>query len=513
MHSIKKWLFVLIAGLMIGAPAYAGNLSLPVENLPDSSVEFVSSQGLYLRVSMPTGWHTYSNAEGQDGMAPRITWESIDGFIPGDIQFPNAHIVETIPKDVYGYEGTTDFLVPITVSADQSNGSILSAKAKVNWLVCKDVCIPFESEASFILPVVPGQPAQESDYSSPGHEGRSFGLVLLLAFFGGLILNLMPCVLPVISLKLLYFSDQSNQHTLKTQGLAYTSGVLVSFWIISGLLVALRATGESLGWGFQLQSPVFVGILVVLFGLLSLNLLGLFELGARFTQLASLLPRKSGTMNAFFHGCLAVVVATPCSAPFMGTAIGVALLHSASGAFAIFTVLGIGFALPFLLVALIPSLQAYIPKPGQWMIRFRQVLGAMLLGTVIWLVWVFVQLISPTNQPVASDWQPFSPALVTTLEQSKHPYFLDFTAAWCVTCQVNKVTTLDTDAVQSLFRTKKITLIQADWTHNDPEITKALAAYGRQSVPLYIYFDGNDHHILPAILTVNGVLVKVNAND
>jgi len=398
-------------------------------------------------------------------------------------------------------------------------------------------------------------------------------LVFVFAFLGGLILNLMPCVLPVLALKVLSLTRHGagDRRSGLAQGLWFTAGVLVSFWLLAGLLLLLRAVGEHLGWGFQLQSPGFVILSAALFVVIALNLFGLFEVGGSLTGIggaaALAAGRKGAALASFGGGALAVVVATPCTAPFMGSALGVALVQPPFVALLIFTALGLGMAFPYLVLAANPAWLRFVPKPGGWMESFKQALGFPLLATALWLAWVygnqagldaavlllFVLLAialagwiygrwtSPARTPAiravatvlafliagaslsfiltrkvqppsaaeaAGAWEKFSPEKVEALRAAGKPVFVDFTAAWCLSCQVNQRTALDVPEVDAAFRRLGVTRMKADWTSSDPVVTAALAAFNRQSVPLYVlYAPGQPPRLLPEILTP-GVVLK-----
>ena len=412
--------------------------------------------------------------------------------------------------------------------------------------------------------------------ASTGTGALSIWQALLFAFLGGMILNLMPCVLPVLSLKILGFVKQADESKKKalSHGLVFTAGVLVSFWVLVGVLLALRAGGEELGWGFQLQSPEFLIILSGFMFLFGLNMLGVFEIGTSLTAVGGKTASKSGWGGSFLNGITATVVATPCTAPFMGSALGYSLTQPIWIVWLIFTFLALGMAAPYVVLSASPALLRFLPKPGRWMETLKQFMGFLLLATVIWLSWVLsvqagalavvlllavllllgvgalilgrwcvfsassgkrylayvlaavfiiggvtmgilgvgtTSLADPSSTTTSSlsgedaiAWQPYSQQRWEQLKNSDSVVFIDFTAAWCLSCQVNERVAFSSAEVQRKFADLKIVPLKADWTARNEEITEALAGYGRNSVPLYVLYGPDkteDPIILPEIIT------------
>ncbi|MFN3238121.1 MAG: protein-disulfide reductase DsbD family protein [Pseudomonadales bacterium] len=416
-----------------------------------------------------------------------------------------------------------------------------------------------------IRPTNAGAPPQAT-----GEAGLSLATALFFAFLGGLILNLMPCVFPVLSIKILSLMSETTH--LRSHGWMYVLGVVLSFVAIAGLLIALRAGGAEIGWGFQLQSPWVVGLLVYLFLLVGLNLSGYFEIGTSLMSLGAGPQQQSGYSGSFFTGVLATLVAAPCTAPFMASAIGFALTQSNLAALLIFTALGFGMAVPYLALCYSPGLIKRLPKPGPWMARFKELLAFPLYASAIWLLWVlsiqtgatgvlvigagavllvfaiwllkhlppngglrhFVQVFafillasvvySPGQLSVAQNTAPQSTDGSTETSAQRNyeaysaarlaeyrqlgPVFVNFTAAWCVTCKVNEAVALSTDATTAMLAEKQVRYLKGDWTNEDPEITRKLAEHGRSGVPLYLLYhpDQSEPVILPQILTENLVL-------
>ena len=399
--------------------------------------------------------------------------------------------------------------------------------------------------------------------ATPPKSGESLIGILALAFLGGAILNLMPCVFPVLFIKGLALVQSSGEERrrLRAHGAVYTAGIVVSFWIIVGLLLVLRAGGAHLGWGFQFQSPYFVAIMALLFFFLGLSLAGQFELGLTATSIGGGAASRGGYSGSFFTGVLATVVATPCTAPFMGAAIGFALAQSAFVTFAVFTAIALGLAAPYVLLTLQPAWARILPRPGAWMELLKQAVSLPIFLAVIWMAWVFFQITGSTGvaalmvgllltavagwvlgrwpaqrtgtvaavillalaiafpvwaarqprpqtgaatQNASGMWQPFSPEKLAQYRAQGKPVFVDFSAAWCLSCQVNERTVLDSASMQQAFRDHKVVTMRADWTNHDDAITNALAQLGRSGVPTYALYPGDSNSaatLLPEVLT------------
>jgi thiol:disulfide interchange protein DsbD len=335
-------------------------------------------------------------------------------------------------------------------------------------------------------------------------------MALLFALIGGVILNLMPCVFPVLSLKALSLVKIAEKHPdmARIHGLSYTAGVVLSFVAIAALLIGLKAAGAQIGWGFQLQNPAIVTGLMLLLLVIALNLLGVFEIKNPFGNLGTKLASGQGYSATFFTGVLATLVATPCTAPFMAGAIAYALLQSELVALIVFAALGLGLALPYLLLSFLPALQRMLPKPGAWMVTFRKILSIPMFLAALWLGWVLLQQIGPHKNPPAFG-APYSQSALDAALQTDQPVFVEMTAAWCITCKVNHATSINIDSTRALFEKHNVAYLIGDWTNQDPEITKFLQDYGRSGVPIYVYYgpkqtgaaDRPKPIVLPQILT------------
>ena len=462
------------------------------------------------------------------------------------LSIPVSEFAEELPDTVAG----------VLVSDDGWRGS--GSEKALHFAV------PVSQGLAKVAPVVAG-------------EVGSLAWALVLAFTGGMILNLMPCVLPVLSIKILGFVEQAGEERSKIlkHGLIFTLGVVVSFLALAAVLLVLRAGGEQLGWGFQLQSPGFLVLISVFLFLFGLSLFGVFEIGTSLMGVGQSSTDSGGAFGTFMSGVTATVVATPCTAPFMGSALGYTLTQPAAIALLVFGVLGLGMAFPYLLLSAVPQLLRFVPRPGPWMETLKQFMGFLLMATVIWLAWVlglqtssdgviylllallvagiaawvlgkwgniarakyvrrislavallliagaiwvpigYISKLAPATAQAATrngdgiQWEAFSPPLVDELRDAGKPVFIDFTAAWCLSCQVNKKVAFSSNEVQQEFEKLGVQALVADWTSRDETITRALAEFGRNSVPLYVLYGGDKGQepiILPEILTPDIVL-------
>jgi len=623
-----------------------------------------------LRFRPEPGWHIYWKNPGDSGLPPSIVWKLPEGYTAGPLQFPQPEKILAPPLVSYGYETETLLLAEITPPAGKPIPPKIQIAANLDWLVCKEICLPGKASLDLAVPSQPKenvdlqglfdeirreipvqnpaitvqakphnglleftvnqapdtgslsffpaegdyvdefQPAKttiqsgrttlrtplkkdaklpgvitgilvaEKPWDTSGHRALEISipcqslspsipqlpLTFLFAFLGGLILNVMPCVFPVLSLKALHLVQLSGESrgAARSEGFAYTAGVLLSLLALAALLVVLRASGQALGWGFQLQSPPVVWLLLALLFVLSLNLLGFFEFNVLLGNLSGKGPRQGWT-GSFASGLLAVAVASPCTAPFMGVALAAAFALPAVGTLAVFTALALGFSLPILLLSFFPALLSFLPKPGAWMNSLKKILALPMLLAVGWLAWVLFRISgsaaflsvllggsalavglflygrSQRTFPPRAALRfgglalvliaAAGPALVlktaSTDLVARHPdrlawseeevtrqlaagrtVFIDFTAAWCLTCQVNERVVLSQPEIQAAFRGKNVAFLVADWTRRDAAITAALQKYGREGVPTYVILrpDGSAPVLLPEILTPNIIL-------
>jgi len=693
----SRLIFGLLVALGAFSSARAASDSADVAHLhvrlvvPSQSLSpgDAADAGLYFKLE--PGWHIYWKNAGDSGEPPHIKWTLPDGISAGPLQFPPPRRLPLGPLMDFGFENEVLFPFVLDVSPSAKAGHAV-LHAHVDWLVCREVCIPgkaeleatrdvspqpmkttaLASDAALVqrfvatLPKEPPQstgvvfqptatgfrigvttgrreteaaffPDDQDILDNPAPQkvsptpkglvleikkdsnlaatpaqlkgvlelsgGRSYDVAALpgtvaavaggsswaaflriagFAFLGGLLLNLMPCVFPVLFLKglALVNSGSEERHKLRMHGFVYTAGILVSFWILVGVLLGLRAAGAGLGWGFQFQSPIFLALMAGLLFFLGLSLAGQFEIGLSLTSAGGSLAARQGYTGSFFTGVLAVIVATPCTAPFMAAAIGYALAQPPAITFAVFTALALGLAAPYVALTLQPAWTRWLPKPGAWMEVLRQAVSVPIFGTVIWLAWVLAQAygaatlaalltgflllaiagwflgrwpakrwatatavlivlgtvcaevmairesavsvpgltsadaraLSTLPAVNGSTWQPWTADAVSRYQSQGRPVFVDFTASWCLSCQVNERVALNTPDVQKAFQTGNVALLRADWTRQDEAITQALAALDRSGVPAYaLYTPGqSEPQLLPQVLTPGIVIDALN---
>jgi len=671
---------------------------------PYQSIQPGQTFRVALKLDHDEHWHSYWINPGT-GYPTSLKWKLPEGFKAGPILWPTPHVVKDTRGQVTGngYEGTAFLFVDITPPANLPAGTPVTLRAKADWLMCSEVCMPGMADLELTLEVSPDQPAPnmsiarlfnnaqadlarplegwtasasrkdatlvfrltpaaknqgqrlgdlhvfdnvglidyaapqtlteengtfvltlpvskdapegvtrfagivvpangwggtilgkgatfdvelgasaqpsavssqpetpKSDSSSvlrpPSSDSGSLAGTLALAVLGGLILNLMPCVFPVLGIKVLGFVNQagSDKGKVVKHGLIFTLGVLLSFWALAGLLLALRAGGSQLGWGFQLQSPAFVFGMTAFLLVFALNLSGLFEIGLSATGVGGKLQMQDGYMGSFFTGVLATLVATPCSAPFLAPALGAALALSAGESFLVFTAIALGLSAPYLLLSIFPSAVKILPRPGAWMETFKQLMAFPLYATVgalLWVLagqtkdndyallfivfglvlvamaaWVYGRFAKTAGRVVAAllvaggiwlgwpreaaaapvtasgysvKWEHWSPEAVTAARAAGRTIYVDFTARWCATCQTNKAAVFTSNDVLAALEKKNVLLLKADWTSRDETITAELAKWNRSAVPFnLIYAPGQDQPtVLPELLTP-GIVVE-----
>ncbi len=538
------------------------------------------------------GAHTYGKVLPPEiiGKPTKLIWTLPEGWKMDELPWPAVHPFKGVDgSQSEGYDSIVFLPAKITPPANATIGTKAELQVKVDGLVCDDKsCMPFKVDAKVSIAIAAQavtDTAQSAAFgSSTATEKKTtdtaavttsgaaapptFLFVMFSAFLGGLILNIMPCVFPVLGIKIVSIVQQSGEDRKQVvmHGLIYTLGILLSFWVLGGLVVALGK-----GWGFQLQSAGFNYALAAFFLIFGINMAGIFEIGASAVGVGSNLQMKHGLSGSFFSGLLATLVSTPCSAPFLGTALGFAVKLPAPQAMLLFTLIGLGLASPFLLLSIFPSLVSVLPRPGAWMESFKQGMSFLLFGTVFFMLWVLTGMIEGLpllilmlslvlvafgcwvygrwslphkpartrlialvlalaaivgglylgwphveKQPGTAEhgakfengllWEPWSAAKVQELTAAGKPVYIDFTAKWCWTCQVNKRVYPD-PRLQELFKKYGVVTLKADYTNEDDAIKQAFTALGRGAVPVNVlYIPGvKEPLVLPEILTVDNV--------
>jgi thiol:disulfide interchange protein DsbD len=507
-------LLLFIPLLCLAAPL--ARAETPVARTPEAEVRLTAATadfapggtidlGVVFRLA--PGWHIYARNPGDAGLPTEVSWRLPPDAAVGELVYPPHRAFDEGGLTTFGYAGEVLFAARATTPQDAATLPVSA------WLACNAICIPGAADLSLTLPATIGTPprpsADAARFAAPTEPppaatpGIGLAAALGLALLGGLLLNLMPCVLPILALKALHVAGLANEDraAARRDGLLYLAGTLSGFAALGGLLAGLTASGAALGWGYQLQSPVVVAVLALLMLLIGLDLSGILPMGGLPPSLTARLPAARGP---FATGLLAVAVASPCTAPFMGAAIGFAALQTPPVAFAVILTVGAGFALPFAALGFVPAAARLLPRPGPWMIRLRKVLSLPMFAAALWLGFVLAQQIAPA----APAGNAYSESRLAALRAQGKPVFVDFTADWCITCQINKRTALASSAVAAAFAEKGVERLTADWTRRDPAITEALARLGRNGVPAYALYLPGEHapRLLPELLTPGLVL-------
>ncbi len=547
-----------------GSASFSLEIPISTQAMPDPAriADFAAARAR-LPASMPTDWiadFAIANGRFNLGIAhAAVTAGSKIEFFPLDTALVDFAAAQLTTADTNGIR------LSQTLNASYVPVPALSSIDGVLVVHDRDKVRAYELHAvpGTVAPVTPSNPEHDAQTQS---GSSTLATALLLALLGGLVLNLMPCVFPVLSLKALALAHAGakEHHERRVDALAYTAGIVLSFAALAALMLALRAAGRAVGWGFQLQSPSFVALLAYLMFALGLSMSGVFAFGTRWMGTGQRLTELGGARGSFFTGVLAAVVASPCSAPFMGTATGFALAQSPVIAILIFVALGVGLAAPFLLIGFVPALGARLPRPGAWMETVKQVLAFPLYITSVWLIWVLARqagadaaglalaglvliafglwltsrsdgiaakllaaasmlgAIALTASPMlrqgepasvntasasSSTIEPYSDARFAELRAQHRIVFVNFTADWCLSCKVNERFTLRSQRVHDAFAAENVAWLEGDWTRYDPVITQVLQRFGRSGVPLYLlYTDSEQPQVLPQVLTPDIVI-------
>ncbi len=486
-----------------------------------------------LHFKLAPGWHVYWQDAGDSGYPPKITWEGSRGLTHPELLFPEAKKFH-LPGDILAIGYEHEVVYPIR--AERTQEGAVHAVAHVSYLTCGEICIPYKYQLTLEMPVdaapqpdretasllaryqatVGRPPVEAVPESAPGSTGPSSTIwILLVAGLGGLILNVMPCVLPVLSIKLLGLVQHSGQSRLAIarHSLASAAGILVSFWGLALAAIVARRAGHAVGWGIQFQNPGFVIFLLVVVILFALNLWGVFEIHMPniFGRFATSYGYRETLTSHFVSGLFVTLLATPCSAPFLGTAMGFALSQPSGIIFLIFTAVGLGMALPYFGLALFPRSIHWLPRPGAWILSLKKGMALLLLATAVWLGWVLHQQIKPRqgapSQVQDLAWVPFDESAIASYLGQGKSVFVDVTADWCVTCKYNERFVLQNPQVVEEIKRQGLVLMKADWTNQNATIGAYLMKYGRAGIPFYaLYRPGRAPVLLSEFLTTSRVL-------
>ncbi len=540
-----RTLLVAFAVLFTLTPAESASSSWQTNE--HGSVRVISSRtdsgelllGIHFRPI--TNWYLYWKNAGEAGYPPSVDWKGSQGFQKAEFLWPApVRIILPGPIEEFGYDG--EVVHPVRVKA---TGGQVRVQAQVSYLTCYTSCVPYRytftldvpakaepqntEEAVLLQKFLMQVPSLETTDEQimrnaptvkkfPGDEAaaqapRSLLWILVLGFLGGMLLNVMPCVLPVLSIKLaglLQHSGQSSSYVVKSS-LMSAAGILASFEALALVAILARSAGHAIGWGIQFQNPIFVSFLFVIVLFFALNLWGVFEIQMpRFLGHFATSYGYHETLAAhFISGLFATLLATPCSAPFLGTAMGFALSQKSSVIAMTFASVGTGMAMPYLMLAAFPKSIRWLPKPGAWMVTLKKGLSLLLLATAAWLGWVLYQ---QQRTPIAaitseSAWIAFDEMTLENYVKAGRPVLVDVTADWCVTCKYNERFVLNDKRVVAEYSKQKMVLMKADWTNRDAAIAAYLKKHGRAGIPFYAYYrPGESPVLLSEFLTVGQVL-------
>ena len=412
--------------------------------------------------------------------------------LTGDAE-DNSLILDNLPNnDLQFIPSEHDVIDEESVNVNIQNGT-----AKIEWKNLSE-----QKLKQALILTSSGNYIADIEYNNTGI--LKYIYIILLAFIGGIILNAMPCVFPILSLKIFaLLNHPTEQNKPLRNALSYTLGVVLSFLLLTSVLLWLKSKGEAVGWGFQLQSPWFVGTMAVIFTLLFLFMVEWLH----FPSFANDFIHKAAGLNAFTTGFFAVLIASPCTGPFMGAAIGYAFMHGHYELYGVFTALALGYALPYGLIELYPqAISRMMPKPGRWMQRVKIILSVPILLTVFWLTSVWIKQILPTTDSTTEDalkWQPYDAETIAELNEHGENIFIDFTADWCLTCKFNENILINTARFKKFVQDNHVHLFKADLTEYNDDYNEALNFYGRDGIPLYIYYKNGSYNILPLFFSIS----------
>ena len=483
--------------------------------------------GLYFKLD--PGWKIYWKYPGKAGYPPDIDWVKSKNIKDLEILWPKPEEFEILGMESLGY--SKEVILPIKLIIENNNEKLL-ANFDVDYLTCKKICIPFNDNLILNIPTGDGQVSEygkvinqyidKSNYLNYSSllNPDSILLFLFIAFVGGVILNFMPCVFPVLSLKIYNVLSQQQQNinnkTIKRNFLATILGIIFSFFVLSLITVLLKSLGHSLGWGFQFQSPIFLSFMILILILFSLNLIDVFSIDIPFffkkflNKVINFNKKSSEFFQNFLLGSFITILSTPCSAPFIGTALGFAFVSSNQVIFLIFFCISLGLSSPYIILATKPQILSFLPKPGLWMKKFKYFLSFLLILTAIWLTSVLLIQVNTINNNDSNNnnWLDFDTIKLKELVNENNIVFVDITADWCMTCFYNKKTVLDRKKVKNIFEKYDVKKMRGNLTKPNKEINKYINSYGRFGIPANVIYSPSAPQgvLLPEVLTVRNLL-------
>ena len=483
--------------------------------------------GLYFKLD--PGWKIYWKYPGKAGYPPGIDWVKSKNIKDLEILWPKPEEFEILGMESLGY--SKEVILPIKLIIENNNEKLL-ANFDVDYLTCKKICIPFNDNLILNIPTGDGQVSEygkvinqyidKSNYLNYSSllNPDSILLFLFIAFVGGVILNFMPCVFPVLSLKIYNVLSQQQQNinnkTIKRNFLATILGIIFSFFVLSLITVLLKSLGHSLGWGFQFQSPIFLSFMILILILFSLNLIDVFSIDIPFffkkflNKVINFNKKNSEFFQNFLLGSFITILSTPCSAPFIGTALGFAFVSSNQVIFLIFFCISLGLSSPYIILATKPQILSFLPKPGLWMKKFKYFLSFLLILTAIWLTSVLLIQVNTINNNDSNNnnWLDFDTIKLKELVNENNIVFVDITADWCMTCFYNKKTVLDRKKVKNIFEKYDVKKMRGNLTKPNKEINKYINSYGRFGIPANVIYSPSAPQgvLLPEVLTVRNLL-------
>ena len=514
---------------------YENKLAYKIHN--NVSIEVISSvnsiykeNNLYLGLyfKLDPGWKIYWKYPGKAGYPPNIDWSKSKNIKDLEILWPKPEKFKILGMESVGY--SKEVILPIKLILENNNEELI-VNFDVDYLTCKKICIPFNDNLKLNIPIGDGKISKygkiineyidKSNYSNYSNflNPDSILFFLFIAFIGGVILNFMPCVFPVLSLKIYNVLTQQqkkiNNKTIKRNFLATILGIIFSFFILSLLIVFLKKIGHNLGWGFQFQSPIFLFFMILILIIFSLNLVNVFSIDIPIffkkflNRIINLNKKSSEFFQNFFLGSFITILSTPCSAPFIGTAIGFAFVSPNQIIFLIFFCISLGLSSPYIILATKPQILSFLPKPGLWMRKFKYFLSLLLILTAIWLSkTLLIQINTISNDSKNNNWINFDTIKLSELINENNIVFVDITADWCLTCFYNKKTVLDRKKVKNIFETYDVKKIRGDLTKPNREINKYINSFGRFGIPFNVIYSSSAPQgiLLPEVLTVQNLL-------